>query len=73
MSTINDARCDICGDELNAENYYYISAGRLQQGVMSDPKAYTEYTLCTNCYAQTKAELMASVQKQKNKRQEKKP
>ncbi len=70
--SINDTRCEICGEELNVENYYYISAGRLQQGVNSDPKAYTEYTLCTNCYAQIKAELMASVQRQKNKRNEKK-
>ena len=72
MSSINDARCEICGDELNVENYYYISAGRLQQGVMSDPKAYTEYTLCTNCYAQVKGELMASVAKYKAKKKEEK-
>lgn len=70
MSSINDAWCEICGEELNVENYYYISAGRLQQGVMSDPKAYTEYTLCTSCYAQVKGELMASVTKYKAKKNE---
>jgi hypothetical protein len=72
MPGIDNARCEICGDELSMDNYYYISAGRLQQGVNSDPKAYAEYTLCTNCYAQVKGELMASVQKYKNKRNEKK-
>ncbi len=71
MPGIEEAKCDICGDELSMENYYYISAGRLQQGVMSDPRSYTEYKLCTNCYTMIKAELIASVQKQKNRRNDK--
>ena len=70
IMSINDARCEICAEELNMENYYYVSAGRLQQGVMSDPKAYSEYTLCSNCYAQVKGELMASIQKHKSKKVE---
>jgi hypothetical protein len=68
--SINDARCFICGEELNVENYYYVAAGRLQQGVMSDPKAYSEYTLCSNCYAQVNGELMASLRKHKMKKEE---
>lgn len=67
---IEEEKCDICGEELNAENYYYIYTGRLQQGVMSDPKANTEYKMCNNCYARVKAELMASVQKHKMKSKE---
>ena len=67
--SINDASCQVCGEELNVENYYYISAGRLQQGVMSDPKSYLEYTLCTDCYQKIKAELMVSFQKYKAKAQ----
>jgi hypothetical protein len=72
MPGINDAVCDICGEELSMDNYYYLSAGRLQQGVNSDPKAYSEYTLCTSCYAQVNGELIASIQKYKNKHSEKK-
>ncbi len=68
--SINDARCEICGEELDVENYYYVAAGRLQQGVMSDPKANSEYTLCSNCYAQVNGELMASIQKRKMKKKE---
>lgn len=60
--------CDICGAELTLENYYYISAGRLQQGPMSDPKAVTEYTLCMTCYNQIKAELLVSIARQKARR-----
>ena len=69
--SIDDSKCEICGEDLTAENYYYITAGRLQQGPMSDPKAITEYTLCMNCYAQIKAELMVSIQRQKMKNQKK--
>ena len=68
---ITDNNCYICGEEISAENYYYISTGRLQQGVMSDPKAYKEYVLCTNCYAMVNAELIASIQKRKNEQQKK--
>lgn len=72
MAGIEDAKCFICGEELNVENYYYISAGRLQQGVMSDPKSYAEWTLCTNCYALVKGELAANIQMRRNKQNEKK-
>jgi len=63
--TIEESKCDICGDELTTENYYYIYAGRLQQGPSSDPKSVTEYNLCTNCYTQLKTDLMVSAQRQK--------
>jgi hypothetical protein len=63
--SIDDSKCEICGDELAMDNYYYIYAGRLQQGPQSDKKSMLEYTLCTNCYAQIKAELMVSVQRKK--------
>lgn len=66
MPGINDAVCEICGEELSVDTYYYISAGRLAQGVNSDPKAYTEHILCTSCYAQVNGEMMASIQKRKN-------
>ncbi len=72
MPGINDMTCHICGDELNTENYYYIATGRLAQGVMSDPKAYAEYYLCSNCYAQVNGELMASIAKHKMKKKEEK-
>jgi hypothetical protein len=64
--SIDDSKCEICGEDLTTENYYYIYAGRLQQGPQSDKKSITEYTLCTNCYTQIKAELMVSVQRRKN-------
>ena len=70
--TIATTKCDICGEELDLENYYYIATGRLQQGTHSDPKAYKEYTMCTSCYAMINGEFMASVQKHKMKNQEKK-
>ncbi|MDE1868897.1 MAG: hypothetical protein KGH60_02945 [Candidatus Micrarchaeota archaeon] len=66
--SIDSMACDVCGDELSVENYYYISAGRLQQGPMSDPKAITEYTLCMTCYNQIKAELLVSIARQKNRK-----
>lgn len=65
--TISNTNCEICGQELDLENYYYIATGRLQQGVNSDPRAYREYTLCTSCYAMVNGELIASVQKYKSK------
>ncbi|MGD0728860.1 MAG: hypothetical protein ABR981_02185 [Candidatus Micrarchaeaceae archaeon] len=40
----------------------------MQQGPMSDKKSIMEYNMCTNCYAQTKAELLVSIQRQKNNR-----
>lgn len=64
--SIDDSKCEICGDDLSTENYYYIYAGRLQQGPQSDKKSTLEYTLCTNCYNMIKAELMVSVQRKKN-------
>ncbi|MFI5412339.1 MAG: hypothetical protein ACHQX1_00415 [Candidatus Micrarchaeales archaeon] len=70
--TINETKCYICAEEISMDNYYYISAGRLQQGVMSDTKSYSEYTLCGNCYPLVKAELVASIQMKKNKHNEKK-
>ena len=67
--SIEDLKCEICGEELSVENCYYIYAGRLQQGPMSDKKSIMEYNMCTNCYAQTKAELLVSIHRQKaNKR-----
>ncbi|MDE1870844.1 MAG: hypothetical protein KGI06_01235 [Candidatus Micrarchaeota archaeon] len=63
---IEDSKCEICGEELTTENYYYVYAGRLQQGPMSDKRSMLEYTLCTNCYNQIKAELMVSVQRRKS-------
>ena len=48
--SIDDSRCDICREELSADNFYYIYAGRLQQGPLSDKKSITEYNLCSNCY-----------------------
>lgn len=64
--SIDDSKCEICGDELSTENYYYIYAGRLQQGPLSDKKSMIEYTLCTNCYNQIKTELLVSIQRRKN-------
>ncbi|HIH49933.1 MAG: hypothetical protein ABSE71_02810 [Candidatus Micrarchaeaceae archaeon] len=64
--SIEDSRCDICKEELSADNFYYIYAGRLQQGTHSDKKSTTEYNLCSNCYNQVKAEMMVSVQRRKN-------
>ena len=64
--SIEDSRCDICKEELAADNFYYIYAGRLQQGPQSDKKSITEYNLCSNCYNQIKAELMVSIQRRKN-------
>lgn len=70
IMSIHEEKCFICGEDLSTENYHYISAGRLQQGVNSDPKSYLEYTLCTNCYAQVKAEIIVSVQKKKTAKQQ---
>ena len=64
--SIEESKCDICGDELTTENYYYVYVGRLQQGPQSDKKSMLEYTLCSDCYAQIKAELLISVQKRKD-------
>jgi len=64
--SIEDQKCEICGEELSMESFYYIYAGRLQQGPMSDKKSIMEYNLCTNCYTQIKAELMVAVQRRKN-------
>jgi hypothetical protein len=63
---IDEQKCDICGEELTTENFYYMYMGRLQQGPMSDKKSILEYNLCTNCYNQIKAELLVSVQRRKN-------
>jgi len=63
--SIENQKCDICGEELTAESMYYIYAGRLQQGPHSDRKSILEYNLCTNCYTQIKAELLVSVQRRK--------
>ncbi len=67
---IEEAKCCICGAELNTENYYYIAAGRLAQSVHSDPKAYSEYALCNTCYSEVKAELMVSIQKRTQKKRQ---
>lgn len=64
--SIEDQKCEICREELTTENFYYIYAGRLQQGPMSDKKSILEYNLCTNCYTQIKAELLVSIQRHKN-------
>ncbi len=64
--SIDDSRCDICKEELAADNFYYIYAGRLQQGPQSDKKSTTEYNLCFTCYAQIKAEMLVAVQRRKN-------
>ncbi len=64
--SIDEQKCDICGEDLAMDNFYYIYAGRLQQGPQSDKKSITEYNLCTNCYTQIKAELMVAVQRRKN-------
>ncbi len=63
--SIDDSKCDVCGAELTMEDYYYIYAGRLQQGPQSDRKSVTEYKLCMTCYNQIKADLMVSVQRRK--------
>ncbi len=68
--SIFDDKCDVCQEELNTENYYYIYSGRMQQSVHSDPKATREFKLCTNCYNRISAELLASVMKYKLKHQE---
>lgn len=65
--SIDDTRCEVCGAELDVENYYYISTGRLQQGPMSDPKAASETVMCMNCFNQIKAELMVSIGRQKQR------
>lgn len=69
--SIDDSKCEICGEELSTENYYYIYSGRLQQGPQSDKKSALEYTLCTNCYNQIKAELMVSIQRRKMQNEKK--
>lgn len=66
--SIEDLKCEICGQELATDNCYYVYAGGLQQGPQSDKKSMLEYNLCSNCYAQIKAELLVSVQRQKNLR-----
>ncbi len=63
---IEDQKCEVCGAELTTENFYYIYAGRLQQGPMSDRKSMLEYNVCMDCYNQIKAELLVSVQRRKN-------
>ncbi len=69
--TINDMKCEVCGEELAVDTYYYIATGRLAQGVQSDPKAYKEYTLCNDCYTKLNTELLVSLQKAKMKFQKK--
>jgi hypothetical protein len=64
--SIEESKCDICGEELSADNCYYIYAGRLQQGPQSDKKSIVEYNLCSNCYNQIKAEMLVSIQRRKN-------
>lgn len=64
--SIVDEKCEICKKELDVENYYYISTGRLQQGIMSNPNAYKEYTLCRDCYTRLNADLLVSINKLKN-------
>ncbi len=64
--SIDDSKCDLCGEELTSDNYYYIYAGRLQQGPQSDKKSATEYMLCMTCYTQLKADLLVSAQRRKN-------
>jgi len=64
--SIDDNRCDICGQELTTESLYYVYASRLQQGPMSDKKGILEYGLCTDCFTQIKAELMVAVQRRKS-------
>jgi hypothetical protein len=64
--SIDDSKCEICGADLAMDNYFYVYAGRLQQGPQSDKKSMLEYTLCTNCYTQIKAELMVAVQRRKS-------
>ncbi|HVC58345.1 MAG TPA: hypothetical protein VND15_02620 [Candidatus Acidoferrales bacterium] len=65
--SIDETKCEICGADMDVENYYYISTGRLQQGPMSDPKATSETLLCMACFTQIKAELMVSIGRQKAK------
>ncbi len=70
--TINDMKCEVCGEELAVDTYYYIATGRLAQGVQSDPKAYKEYTLCNDCYTKLNTELLVSLRKAKTRQAEKK-
>lgn len=64
--SIEDHKCEICGEELSTENLYYVYAGRVQQGPQSDKKSTLEYNLCTNCYTQIKVELLVAIQRRKN-------
>lgn len=50
---------------MSVESCYYIYAGRLQQGPMSDKKSIMEHNLCTNCYNMVKADLLVSIQRHK--------
>ena len=64
---IDTEKCNVCGNDLDVENCYYIYAGRLQQGTHSDKKSSAEYTLCSTCYNQIYAEIMVSIQRRKQK------
>lgn len=64
--SIEDQKCEICNTELTLENSYYVYAGRLQQGPMSDKKSILEYNMCMDCYNQIKAELLVSIQRRKS-------
>ncbi len=66
---INEASCSVCGKELDADDYYYIYTGKLQQGVESSAGSTKEYVLCRNCYAQINAELISAIKRQSDKRQ----
>ena len=70
--SIEELKCDICKGELSMDNCYYVYAGRLQQGPLSDKKAILEYNLCQDCYTQIKAEMMVAAQRRKSL-MEKKP
>ncbi|MEM3791380.1 MAG: hypothetical protein QXL16_01460 [Candidatus Micrarchaeaceae archaeon] len=63
---IEEDKCDICGAQLDLENYYYLYLGRLQQGVMSNSKAMNEYKLCTSCFNTIKGNIL--VMQQRNKK-----
>jgi hypothetical protein len=64
--SIEDLKCDVCNAELSLEDCYYVYAGRLQQGPMSDKKSAMEYNMCTTCFTQIKADMLVSIQRKKN-------
>lgn len=66
IMAIDDYTCYICSKMIDLEEYYYVYTGRLQQGVESG-KSNKEYVLCRNCFNQTNAELLISIEKQKKK------